>query len=199
MVTQPLGRGRGRFRTHTGGPSDGMTTMGFASPLPHMPPLISPGASVVQSPLTSPRLTPRATPREIVYPGRQGQEGQELGSLPSRVTIEAVGAGPSGTAPVAAQQPRSPREKFRNRGKAAASNKTAPSVAPPVVPLVVPPQQDMQVTPIPSGARFDPNTGQPLPIPSGAMFDPNTGQPLGIDPNAGQAMPENKEEEPVFI
>ena len=142
-----------------------------------------------QSPLNSPRLTPRLTPREIVYPRRQGQEGQELGSLPTRVTIEAVGAGPSGTThdAVAAQQPlgspQSPRNKFRNRGKSVASNKTSPSVGPPVVPLVVPPQQVMQVAPIPSGA----------------MFDPNTGQQLYVDPNALQAMLENKEEEPVFL
>ena len=86
---------------------------------------------------------PRATPREIVYPGRQGQEGQELGSLPTRVIIEAVGAGPSGTHDAVAAQPLgsplSPRDKFRNRGKSVGSNKTSPSVGPPVVPLVEPP------------------------------------------------------------
>ena len=40
---------------------------------------------------------------------------------------------------------------------------------------------------------------QVAPIPSGAMFDPNTGQQLYVDPNALQAMLENKEEEPVFL
>ena len=95
------------------------------------------------SSLVSPRLTPRATPREIVYPGRQGQEGQELGSLPPRVTIEAVGAGPSGDTRCGRLQqplgsPLSPRDKFRNRGKSVGSNKTSPSVGPPVVPLVEP-------------------------------------------------------------
>ena len=59
---------------------------------------------------------------------------------------------------------------------------------PPDEPVTAVPIASMpaQVTPQPSGPKFDPNTGQPIAQSSGPKFDPNTGQPIPkFDPATG--------------
>ena len=82
-------------------------------------------------------------------------------------------------------------ERLRALVAASALPAEPPTVPPTVSPSPLKPVHDderllMQVA-APPGAKFDPNTGQPIvQAPAGAKFDPNTGLPLSnFDPETG--------------